>query len=118
MSKEDMKKAVSAGYDTVAPESHGDNVENIEAATQTQQKPEAQEQSAEQVADQKPVEKEVKFADGLFKPFKLGSTLEQSPDGNVMSNFKKPAMDYVEAAKNTKNQVLTSKELAELRNKK
>ncbi len=42
-------------------------------------------------------------------PYSLGSTLEQSPEGNVISNIKKPSMDYVERAKNHKNLAVDQK---------
>lgn len=35
--------------------------------------------------------------------YSLGSTLQQAPTGNVMTNMKQPQMDYVESAKNHNN---------------
>lgn len=57
---------------------------------------------------------EVSFGE-FFKDeaFVIGSTLEQSANGNVMANMKKPAMDYVERSKNHKNQAMTPKDFEE-----
>lgn len=122
MSNKDLKKAVSAGYEAPVPASPGEQVEEIETSVQSKPQVKVEEIKAEsEVKVETPAEaskKAAKFADGLFAPFRLGSSLEQGPDGNVMSNFKKPAMNYVEAAKNTKNQVLTAADLDALKNKK
>lgn len=127
MSKEEVKKAMTAGYEAATPPSPGEEVENIEAATVPKEAVkeevapvEAKEESSSEKIEEPaaPVAKEVKFAEGLFKPYTLGSTLEQGPSGNVMANFKKPAMDYVEAAKNKANQVMTAEDIKNLANKK
>lgn len=57
--------------------------------------------------DEKP-KKELKF-DGLFSEgYTLGSTLKQNPNGgNVVTNMKKPRMDYVAAANNSRNMKMT-----------
>jgi len=51
---------------------------------------------------------EIKFAGNLFKPFSLGSTLKKEAHGNVMTNVKKPAMDYEKVFKEIiRNEKLT-----------
>lgn len=56
---------------------------------------------------------EIKFADGMFKPFTLGSTLEQAPTGNVMANMKPSKSDYVKDYEgSTKNEKLTDKDFS------
>jgi len=60
-----------------------------------------------------------KLQAGLFGSFTLGSTLKQVETGNVMSNTKKPMMNYEQAyQESTKNQVLTAEQLKELTTKK
>lgn len=53
-----------------------------------------------------------KLAQGLFGGFALGASLKQGPNGNVMTNMKKPMMDYNKVyAGSTKNQKMTADEL-------
>ena len=60
-----------------------------------------------------------KLSAGLFQGFTLGSTLKPGAVGNVMSNMKKPMMDYEKQfANSTKNQKMTSEELQKLSQKK
>ena len=55
-----------------------------------------------------------KLAAGFFKDFTLGSHLEQGAKGNVMTNMKKPPMDYEKAyQQSTKNQQMTAEQLQE-----
>lgn len=56
------------------------------------------------------------FADN----FTMGSVLKQNPNGGMnVANLKQPAMDYVNQATNSKNQVYTAEQLAaELSGKK
>lgn len=87
---------------------------NTEVAAAASEQIETQEEAA------KPEPQQLSF-DGLFADsFSLGSTLRQDAQfgGNVISNIKNPSMDYVERAKNLKNQKLSSEELKELNNKK
>lgn len=67
-------------------------------------------------AEAAPAKKEVSF-DGLFaNDFSLGSTLKQNPNGgNMMANVKKPAIDYVERAKNHKNQSMSAEQLSQVK---
>ncbi len=56
-----------------------------------------------------------KLAEGLFKPYTLGSTLEQGPTGNQMSNMRQSPMDYEKTYQGaTKNQAVSAEELAKL----
>lgn len=90
MTKQEVKKAVSAGHDVV-PEGHADVVENIDAAAPTVPKVEVVAESAttqEVPVVEAPKAKEPKFAGNLFNGFTLGSTLKQGPIGNVLSNTK------------------------------
>ena len=133
----ELAKALQAGYDIAEPEEKvkevdpsagpqrtaeeqqklaeatGEVLEDPTAAKEEEVKAEepAQEAAAEEV-EAEPAPAEPKFANGLFKPFSLGSTLEQSPSGNVMSNMKQAKMDYVERAKNHKNTTLTDKDFS------
>lgn len=60
-----------------------------------------------------------KLADGLFRTFTLGSTLDQTANGNVMTNMKPNMMDYEKQYKgSTKNQEMTAEELEKLEVKK
>jgi len=57
-----------------------------------------------------------KLAPGMFQGFALGATLRQSPTGNVMTNMKKPMMDYEKTYQNsTKNQRLTPEQLTQVK---
>lgn len=97
-----------------------------EAQTTTVEEP-TQTELPEQISEQSQggQVQEIKFDDSLFKPFTLGSTLEQSPTGNVMSNTK-PTNDYEQAYQNsTKNEKVSfekskdgSKDLAKNKDKK
>lgn len=105
MTIEDVSKALKAGYDSVDPESYDSKVEDIEVgkqSTDSQQVADASEKGDNELD-------EGKFAEGLFQPVALGSTLRQGSTGNVMSNIKKPAMDYQEAYKNSIKQVIVKK---------
>lgn len=71
-------------------------------------------------ANEAPKEKQLSF-EGLFaEDFSIGSRLEQKPGsgGNVLTNIKKPTINYVEQAKNHKNLKMTTEELKALSNKK
>lgn len=92
--------------------------EEVKKSENTEQKSDASAPAAEakpaEVAAPAP-----KLAPGLFNGFTLGSTLVQGPRGNVMSNMKKPLMDYEQKYQNsTKNQKMTAEELEQLKNKK
>lgn len=55
------------------------------------------------------------LAEGLFKPFQLGSTLAQGEVGNVMHNLKKPMMDYEKQYQGaTKNESVSAEDLQKL----
>ena len=56
-------------------------------------------------------QKQVKFADGLFQDFSLGSVLSHSKEGTIVVNAKKPAQDYVANANKINNKVYTEEEL-------
>ena len=133
--KDDMKKAVdsmSADVDNTPKDEATLNAENapaIQEAT-TPSKQEESQQASEPAQEAQPAEtakveepaaepeaapaKEISF-DGLFaeQPYQLGSTLKQDPTAgnNVMTNMKKPGMDYVERAKNHKNVSFTAEEM-------
>lgn len=62
-----------------------------------------------------PAETKPALAAGLFKPFTLGSTLEQGPVGNVIRDVKRSPMDYERTYQNsTKNQTIAPEDLAKL----
>ena len=56
-------------------------------------------------------QKEIKFADGLFQDFNLGSVLLHSKEGTIIANVKKPAQDYVANGNKMNNKVYTEEEL-------
>ena len=92
MTVEEVEKAMQAGYQTATPEGAKQDVEEVSASSGVKDSGEVPEAEADGAKDQ---ESEAKFANGLFnKPYTLGSTLVQAPNGNVMANMKKPAMDY------------------------
>ena len=63
-----------------------------------------------------PVADAPKLANGLFQGFTLGATLKQGPTGNIMTNMKKPMMDYQKQYEgSTKNQKLTGEQLAQIK---
>lgn len=63
-----------------------------------------------------PATESPKLASGLFQGFTLGSTLKQAPTGNIMTNMKKPMMDYEKQYQNSsKNQKLSSEQLAQIK---
>lgn len=56
-----------------------------------------------------------KLADGLFKPYTLGSILTPGAVGNVMSNVKPNMMDYEKQYQgSTKNQEISAEELSRI----
>lgn len=109
MTVEEVEKALKAGYDTATPESHGDNVENIEANKQSTGDSKVAADASNEDGDEGDSKDNAKFADDLFQPVALGSTLRQGSTGNVMSNVKKPSMDYQEVYKNSIKQVTVKK---------
>jgi hypothetical protein len=130
MKKEEVKKAVTAEAATTTVKTddatlNGENKPAIQdAKTQTEIQAEAAKPAAEPAAAapaqpepaKEPAKKEVSF-DGLFaNDYVIGATLRQNPNGgNVMSNMKKPSMDYVDRAKNHKNVSMTSEELSQVK---
>jgi hypothetical protein len=58
-----------------------------------------------------PVQKEVKFADNLFKPYALGSVLTHTPGGSYMANSRKPNQDYVANANKMNNKQYSDADL-------
>lgn len=123
MSK-DIKKAVTAEsaagqVKTDDATVNGENKPSIsDAKTQTQIQSEQKVESATvnnpDAAPAAPVKKEISF-DGLFaNDYALGAQLKQNPNGgNIMTNMKKPSMDYVERAKNHKNTSMTPEQFAQ-----
>jgi hypothetical protein len=123
---EEIKKAVTAEAAPV------DNKAADEASLNAENKPSIQDAKtpAEVIAEAaKPIEqaaapaeapkaeeakpkKELSF-DGLFaEGFTLGTTLKQNPNGgNMVSNMKKPKMDYVAAAQHSRNEKLTAEDI-------
>lgn len=116
----DIKKAVTSEAGTI------DNTPKDEATASGENKPAIQEaitpaelaaQVPEVVQVETPAEldtpKKTLNFDGLFaNDFSLGATLRQDPSvgHNVLDNMKKPAIDYVDRAKNHKNEKLTSED--------
>jgi hypothetical protein len=96
-----LLKALQAGYDTsvAAPPQPGSEAEKVSQAAGT-----------EILAD--PTQpKEVKFAQGLFQNYQLGSVISNSPQGAVLQNAKKQAIDYVSTAAKTSNKTYTEEQL-------
>lgn len=125
MSKEEIKKAVTSEAASAEGKPPVDeaiaNGENKPAIQDAKTPDEIQAEAAAAApvtppAEAAPVKKEISF-DGLFaNDYSLGSTLKQNPNGgNTMSNVKKPAIDYVERAKNHKNQSMTSEQLSQVK---
>lgn len=123
MKQEEIKKAVTSEAATPdnkpadAATENGENKPSIQdAKTPDQIAAEAAAAPAPTETPAAPAKKELSF-DHLFAPdLSLGATLKQNPNGgNVMSNMKKPSIDYVERAKNTKNQSLSAEQLAQIK---
>ena len=111
MSLEDVEKSLSAGYDTATPEHAGDGVEEIEASKQSTGESKVPQDEGSEAKTQK--SEKADFADGLFKPIVLGSTLQQSPSGNVLSNVRKPNMDYGKVYEDSIRQTTVKREIKE-----
>ena len=77
MSKEEVKKSEETKTEPT-----------VSATSAPESTPVATEAAAPQA------EAQPKLSAGLFQGFTLGATLKQGPTGNVMSNMKKPIMDY------------------------
>lgn len=73
--------------------------------------PEAQQ--VQQAAGTEVVEpqKQIKFADGLFQDFSIGSVLSHSQEGTIVANAKRPPQDYVANGSKTANKLYTEEEL-------
>lgn len=84
MKLEDIKKEVIS--ESIAKAMTSESISNSEP-TELQKEAEAAEQ--EQQAKNEETKKTIKLAPGLFKQFTLGSTLQQSTSGNVITNVKK-----------------------------
>lgn len=144
MKEDNIKKAVdsmSADVENKPVDDatlNGENAPSIqEASTPSQQEAAPAEPAAEPVKEDVQPEPEVKAEepkveepapeqnpeisfDGLFADdYQVGSTLQQDPKmgGNVMTNMKKPGMDYVERAKNHKNVSFTSDQMKDQKGK-
>lgn len=96
-----LLKALQAGYDSsvAAPPAQGSEAEKVAQAAGTE------------VLQDPTQPKEVKFANGLFQNFQLGSVISNSPQGAVLNNAKKPGMDYVATAAKTANKTYTEEQL-------
>jgi hypothetical protein len=55
--------------------------------------------------------KEVKFADGLFQDYSIGSVLSHSKEGTIVANAKRPPQDYVANGSKINNKAYTEEEL-------
>jgi hypothetical protein len=122
MSKE-IKKAMTAGYEDATPPSPGEEVKQVETAVipgtpPAEVKAEGTPTSEIKTQETPPAAKEVKFAPGLFGGFTLGSTVAQTPQGSVLKNFKAPAQDYVENARNKGNASMSAEDIQKLNQKK
>lgn len=120
MKKDEVKKALTAGYDTGEP---AEEIKEVDPTAQTTAKPASEAAPATPATTEtkatttpaptpevKAEPKEPSFGN-LFKPFTLGATLKPQEHGNVMTNLKKPAMDYVNVEKNsTKNIKMTAED--------
>lgn len=89
----------------------------------SEQSPEAQSVAAaagtQVIPDPTAAKPEPKFAGNLFADFKVGSTIQNSPNGSVLQNAKKNPQDYVANGNKSKNQAYTEEQLkAELTPKK
>lgn len=122
MKQEEINKAVTS--EAATPENKptdeatasGENKPSIEDAKTADQLKAEQDAAAQAAAEAAPAKPEMTF-DHLFAPdLSLGATLKQNPNGgNIMSNMKKPTMDYVERAKNGRNQSMSAEELAQVK---
>lgn len=145
MKTESVEKALTAGYSTSTPASHAENLETVNPSEPSKgpeatapavevkpvvEVPKVEEKVIEPVAEvkveevkaevPKVEEKKVenKIAANLFKPFVLGATLRQGPNGNVIQNIKPSKFDYETQYKNsTKNIKISAEELAKLSTK-
>lgn len=120
--KEDVKKALQAGYDEApTPEQIKEVDPGANLKTPEESKAEVQAAAPAAEAPAQPAEApkaEPKFRGDLFKPFTLGATLRPGPTGNIMSNMKKPNMDYVAVEKqSTRNVKMTAEDLQKLKTK-
>jgi hypothetical protein len=96
-----LLKALQAGYDSfvAAPPAPGSESEKVAQA------------AGVQVIQDPTQTKEVKFSNGLFQNFQLGSVIINSPEGAALVNTRKPVMDYVSAAGKTANKTYSAEEL-------
>lgn len=97
--KEEVAKALTAGYDVEEPAEELKQVDPGPTLTQTPEVKAKVEETAPEAPKVEetpaPVAKQPSFGKNLFQPFTLGATLKPQPHGNVMTNMKQPAMDYV-----------------------
>lgn len=116
--REEVKKAMTAGYEDVeeAPE----KVQEVNAgaplvAPDSKAAPATESAAPAEVKTEEAPKAEPKFQNNLFKPFSLGATLKAETHGNVITGIKAPSMDYVkvekEAIRNTK---ISGEDLAKL----
>lgn len=94
------------------------SIQDAKSPSEAQQEIEiSQQQVPENVDANQAQGGEVSFGN-FFKdePYTIGSTLQQDASGNIIANTKKPGIDYVERAKNHKNQSMTPKDFEESKN--
>lgn len=57
------------------------------------------------------VQKEIKFANNLFKPYSVGSVLTHTPEGSYVANARKPNQDYVANSNKINNKQYSNEDL-------
>jgi hypothetical protein len=67
--------------------------------------------SGTQVISDPTATKEVKFAGNLFQDYRVGSSINSSPNGAVLTNAKKPSQDYVQTAAKTNQKTYSEEQL-------
>lgn len=125
----DVKKAVTAEAAPV------DNGVKDESVLNAENKPTIQDAktSAEVIAElaaktpaevvttpaaEAPKVKELNFDNLFAEGYTLGSTLKQNPNGgNLITNMKKPKMDYVAAAQNSRNMKMSDEDFKNTKKK-
>ena len=98
--KDEVVKALTAGYDSEEAPENVKEVENGPTLTAPEKKDDAPkvEATAPVVTEEPktaPITKPASFGKNLFQPFSLGATLKPEIHGNVITNMKPPVMDYV-----------------------
>lgn len=106
-SMEDLVKlAIKEGLKEVSSK-ESENEETVAKSENTEDNnEEVSEESTEEVVE----EKEITFSNDLFKPFTLGATLKNTPEGTIIDNVKPSKMDYVQTEKDSHKETIEKRE--------